>query len=435
MLTKFNNYISNKKYLILFYFEAIFFQVFILRIFFTGNVYNTLEHLIWGINTLWVIYITIYDFKNKQIQFNNSRILILFLFFIVSTISWILYQPNHTLFYFYDLIKLYEFGFIFYSYPIDTDRKEIKNTINILAYSFCTYVFVYIIISFALVIFGHNAIILPNGSNQTMIGIDNALAHKTRFMGLWAWYTIASFHCYIALCLHLYLIETTKNKIINFIGILLCAYMIYLTDSRSSLLILGFIIISYFLFYLSKKISFKKTILVGLSIILVFGIAFVYLKLLSNQKLLTMLLNNPYETIKTLSSGRIQMAEEIINNLKNHWLLGEGYGNNNLIQNKFGIIHPHNALLATLLYTGWTGLFLFLIFTILNIKQIINNLSLIIHSNFKWILILSICVVIESFFDICIIGARSTNIETLFFYLCLGIVTNTNFPKNEEVSK
>ena len=282
---------------------------------------------------------------------------------------------------------------------------------------------------------GHNTITLPNGSNQTMIGIDNALAHKTRFMGLWAWYTIASFHCYIALCLHLYLIETTKNKMINFIGILLCAYMIYLTDSRSSLLILGFIIISYFLFYLSKKISFRKTMLVGLSVILVFGIAFVYLKLLSNQKLLTMLLNNPYETIKTLSSGRIQMAEEIINNLKNHWLLGEGYGNNNLIQNKFGIIHPHNALLATLLYTGWTGLILFLIFTILNIKQIINNLSLIIHSNFKWILILSICVVIESFFDICIIGARSTNIETLFFYLCLGIVTNTNFPKNEEVSK
>ena len=435
MLTKFNNFISSKKNLILFYFEAIFFQVFILRIFFTGNVYNTLEHLIWGINTLWVIYITIYDFKNKQIQFNNSRILILFLFFIVSTISWILYQPNHTLFYFYDLIKLYEFGFIFYSYPINTDRKEIKNTINILAYSFCTYVFVYIIISFVLVIFGYNTITLPNGSNQTMIGIDNALAHKTRFMGLWAWYTIASFHCYIALCLHLYLIETTKNKMINFIGILLCAYMIYLTDSRSSLLILGFIIIAYFLFYLSKKISFRKTMLVGLSVILVFGIAFVYLKLLSNQKLLTMLLNNPYETIKTLSSGRIQMAEEIINNLKNHWLLGEGYGNNTLIQNKFGIIHPHNALLATLLYTGWTGLILFLIFTILNIKQIINNLSLIIHSNFKWILILSICVVIESFFDICIIGARSTNIETLFFYLCLGIVANTNFQKNEEVSK
>lgn len=435
MLTKFNNFINKKKNLILFYFESIFFQVFILRIFFAGNIYNSVEHLIWGLNTLWVLYIALHDFKNKQIPFKKSRIMFIFLFFIISTISWILYQPNHSLFYFYDLIKLYEFGFIFYTYPINTDIKEIKNTLNILAYSFCTYVLVYIIISFVLVILGYNTITLPNGSNQTMIGIDNALAHKTRFMGLWAWFTIASFHCYISICLHLYLIENKKNKIINGIGIIFCAFMIYLTDSRSSLLILGFIIISYFLFYLSKRLSFKKTIFIGLGVILIVGITIVSIKLMSNKELFAMLLNNPYETIKTLSSGRIQMAEEIINNLKNHWLLGEGYGNNNLIQNKFGIIHPHNALLATLLYTGWTGLILFLIFTILNIKQIINNLSLIIHSNFKWILILSICVVIESFFDICIIGARSTNIETLFFYLCLGVVTNTNFLKNEEVSR
>lgn len=435
MLTKFNNFINKKKNLILFYFESIFFQVFILRIFFAGNIYNSVEHLIWGLNTLWVLYIALHDFKNKQIPFKKSRIMFIFLFVIISTISWILYQPNHSLFYFYDLIKLYEFGFIFYTYPINTDIKEIKNTLNILAYSFCTYVLVYIIISFVLVILGYNTITLPNGSNQTMIGIDNALAHKTRFMGLWAWFTIASFHCYISICLHLYLIENKKNKIINGIGIIFCAFMIYLTDSRSSLLILGFIIISYFLFYLLKRLSFKKTIFIGLGVILIVGITIVSIKLMSNKELFAMLLNNPYETIKTLSSGRIQMAEEIINNLKNHWLLGEGYGNNNLIQNKFGIIHPHNALLATLLYTGWTGLILFLIFTILNIKQIINNLSLIIHSNFKWILILSICVVIESFFDICIIGARSTNIETLFFYLCLGVVTNTNFLKNEEVSR
>ena len=91
MLTKFNNFISAKKNIILFYFETIFFQVFILRIFVAGNIYNTLEHLIWGLNILWVIYIAIYDFKNKQIQFNSSRILILFLFFIISTISWILF--------------------------------------------------------------------------------------------------------------------------------------------------------------------------------------------------------------------------------------------------------------------------------------------------------------------------------------------------------
>lgn len=435
MLTKFNNFISNKKYLILFYFEAIFFQVFVLRIFFSGHIYNSLQQLIWGLNTLWVIYIAIYDFKNKQIQFNNSRILLLFLFFIVSTISWILCQPNHTLFYFYDLIKLYEFGFIFYTYPINTDKKEIKNTINILAYSFCTYVFIYVIVSLMLLILGYKAFNLPNGTPQIMIGIDNELAHKTRFMGLWSWFTIASFHCYISICLHLYLIENDSNKIINLLGIILCTFMIYLTDSRSSLLILGFIILSYFLFYLSKRLSFKKTIFIELEVIFIVVIIIISIKLSSSKELFTMLLNNPYETIKTLSSGRIQMAEAIIYNLKEYWLLGQGYGNNTLIYQKFGIAHPHNAVLATLLYDGWSGFILLIIFFVLNIKQICLNLTKIINHNFKWILVLALCVIIESLFDTCIIGAVSSNIETLFFYLCLGIVTNTNFLKTEEVSK
>lgn len=435
MLTEFINFISSKKNLILFYFEAIFFQVFILRIFFTGNVYNTLEHLIWGLNTLWVIYITIYDFRNKQIQFNNSRILILFLFFIVSTISWILFQPNHSLFYFYDLIKLYEFGFIFYTYSINANIKEIRKTLSVLAYSFCTYVFIYIIVSLMLSFLGYKTFNLPNGSPQIMIGIDNELAHKTRFMGLWSWFTIASFHCYISICLHLYLIENSSNKTINLLGIILCAFMIYLTDSRSSLLILGFIIISYFLFYLSKRLSFKKTIFIGLGVIFIVGITIISIKLSSNKELFTMLLNNPYETIKTLSSGRIQMAEAIIYNLKDHWLLGQGYGNNTLIYQEFGIAHPHNALLATLLYNGWSGFIILIIFFVLNIKQICLNLTIIINNNFKWILVLALCVIIESLFDTCIIGAVSSNIETLFFYLCLGVITNTNFPKNEEVSK
>ena len=203
-----------------------------------------------------------------------------------------------------------------------------------------------------------------------MIGIDNELAHKTRFMGLWSWFTIASFHCYISICLHLYLIENNSNKITNSLGIILCTFMIYLTDSRSSLLILGFIIFSYFLFYLSKRLSFKKTIFIGLGGIFIVGITIISIKLSSSKELFTMLLNNPYETIKTLSSGRIQMAEAIIYNLKDYWLLGQGYGNNTLIYQKFGISHPHNALLATLLYNGWSGFIILIIFFVLNIKQI-----------------------------------------------------------------
>ena len=139
-----------------------------------------------------------------------------------------------------------------------------------------------------------------------------------------------------------------------------------------------------------------------------------------------MLLQNPYQTIIDLSSGRIQMAEAIIRNANNHRFLGEGYGNNLLVNSRFNTVHPHNLFLAILLYTGYPGLLAFCGFLFYTIKQITNNLHLIISLNFKWIFILTICVFIESLFDTCIIGAASANIETLFFYLCLGIICNLN---------
>lgn len=139
-----------------------------------------------------------------------------------------------------------------------------------------------------------------------------------------------------------------------------------------------------------------------------------------------MLIKNPYHTIIELSSGRIQMAEAIIQNANNHYFSGEGYGNNLLVNSRFNIVHPHNLFLATLLYTSYPGLLAFCVFLLYAIKQITNNLQLIISYNFKWILILTVCVFIESLFDTCIIGAASANIETLFFYLCLGIICNLN---------
>lgn len=426
MLTKFNHFISNKQNLILFYFEAIFFQVFVLRIFFSGNIYNSFEHLIWGFNTIWVVFIAIHDLKNKQIQLNNSRIIFMFLFFIISSISWIIYQPNHSLFYFYDLVKLYEFGFIFYTYSDEVKIDEIKHLLNILSSSFCAYVFIYISISFILLIFGYNSFYLPNNSLQIMIGTDNPLAHKIRFMGLRSWYTIASFHCYIALCLHLYLIENHKNIVINFTGIIFCILMIYLTDSRSSLLILGFIFITYILFALSKKYGLQKSLIFCFFIILIALVFLIVYKLITNKELYIMLLQNPYQTIIELSSGRIQMAEAIIHNANNHRFLGEGYGNNLLVNSRFNTVHPHNLFLAILLYNGYLGLLAFCGFLFYTIKQITNNLHLIISLSFKWIFILTICVFIESLFDTCIIGAASANIETLFFYLCLGIICNLN---------
>ena len=99
---------------------------------------------------------------------------------------------------------------------------------------------------------GYTEFILPNGTEITMLGIDNAVAHKTRFMGIWTWYTVASFDCYIAIFLNLYLLDLKKSKLFHITMILLNLLMIYLTDSRNSLIVLAFIFM-FCIIYLAKE--------------------------------------------------------------------------------------------------------------------------------------------------------------------------------------
>ena len=418
------DFVLNKKYLILFYFEAIFLQVFVLRIFFRSTVYNNLCHLIWGINMVWMLIIAAYDIINKNYDIKNKKNLLLFLYFIIATISWIFYQPNHSIYTLYDLFKLFEFSFMFYSYPKLVSQNELKKTFKIIVYSFCLHVFIYNLISLGLFFLGHTQVAYPNGEVIDMFGIDNALAHKTRFMGLWIWFTESSFHSYIAICLHLYCLENKKNKWIHYICIAMCTVMIYLSDTRTSLLNLGFILISFIIFKLQQKLGVKKSISFGILIFIIPLISFILIKFISNKALFSMFIDNPLKTISSLSSGRVEMAKGIIGTLQNNFFFGSGYGNNTFVVSKYGIGYPHNLLLELILYTGILGLIVFTAFLVVNFFQIIKNYHQILTNNFKWILVLTTCIFIESQFAPAILGCPSSNIETLFFFLCLGIISS-----------
>ena len=429
------NFIYNKKNLILFYFEITFFQIFLLRILFreSGFFYYRTNLLIMAINTLWVFLIIGHDIRHKKIHYKNKRMFFMLLFLALATIGWIISLPSHGFYveYLHELVKLYEFGYIFYSYAFEVNIEEIKKTVNILAYSFCAYVLTYSIISFALYISGRTEFTTPNGVVQTMYGNDNPVGHKVRFKGLWTWFTGVGLSCYPAICLHLYLIENGKNKIIHGLCILLYTYLIYLSDTRAALLILAFIVLCYFLFLLTKKYSIKKVLHFGLILGIVVLFALIAIKFIRNQALLNEFLANPIDTIVTLSSGRIQMAIGVIKHLKTTWLFGEGYSNNGFILTNYGNLHPHNVIIAALLYTGIPGTIVFIIFGILNLKKMFTNLDNIIANNIRWLFVLTLCVVIGSMFDVEILGARSPNMATLFFYLCLGICTNTHFKKRD----
>ena len=420
-------FLFDKINLIISYFETIFLQIFILRIFLSGNLYYFSCNLLWAINLTWVLIIILKDVFDKNIiKIKDKKYYLLILYFIIAVISWLFYRKKYNLYSFYDLIKLYEFCFIFYLIPFEVkNSKKLHKMLEIISYSFCTYVFIFLSISLLLYILGINQITLPNGISHSLYGLDNALAHKPRFFGIWNWATDSSFHSYMAICLHLYLIDRNKNKLINWICIFLCLIMIYLSDTRTSFIILALIIMCFFSFKIQNKIGKKKMILINNGVIIIACIGLVFIKSKTNPELISSILTNPIDTFSELSSGRMTSAKGIIENLKKSPFFGDGYANNTYMSTYFsGINYPHNLFLAILLYTGILGFVGFTIFLILNGFAIIKNSKYIKENNFKWIAVLSVCIFVQSMFSPAILGTASSNVESLFFFLCLGISAN-----------
>ncbi len=417
-MSNINKYILNKQYLILFWFYCLFFQHFVTQLLLPESIRAIIWHGLWVIDILWTVIILAYDVYKKNIHLKDKKILVLLIFVVINTISWLLFDPTHGPYSIFTLVTLYAQSFVFYSYALEHD---IKALLIKLAYLFIGFTSFYTIISLICYITGNISFTLPNGTEIEMLGIDDSIAHKTRFMGIWTWYTVASFDCYISILFSLYLLDFKKHKVYHLVMILLNSIMIYLTDSRSSLIILAFIYLCVFLFFLKNKIGTKKTLLCGVIAAIIIIIAGLLLITKKHPDLFILFMDNPHDTLKLLSSGRLEMAEGILANLKDTWLLGNGYCNNTLVISYYNIPHPHNVIMATLLYSGISGLITFVLFIILNIQAIIQNIHAIFRNQLKWILVLIICLCIESMFDICIIGAP-VNIQTLFFWFCLGFI-------------
>ena len=347
-----------------------------------------------------------------------------------TAVSWVIKAPVHNVYYLCTLIALFEQAFIFYRYGLENNIDEIKKIINITAYMFVGLVFLYTTSSLLFYVLGYQKVTFMDGTVIHMYSVENSLSHSKRYMGIWSWCTTASFDCYLAISLHLYLIDNKSNKLVHIVGIILNSIMIYLADSRTSLMILAVIIFSYAFFLMLKKIGKVKTLKYSKVFIVVMIVVTVIYLMIFKSNTLALLINSPEETLQGLTTGRFYMAKGILETIKGDLLLGKGYANNDFILNKYGIVHPHNLFLAFLLYTGIPGLVLFISFLVLNVISMRSKFSLLLANNLKWIFVLVVCVFIESIFDISIIGASPLNIQTFFFWLGLGIVSNEQLKNN-----
>ena len=430
MIKNFKNFILNKRNIILFWLSYCIFEHFITRIFLSEPIRATLWRAFWFIDILWSVIIIINDISHDRIDIKDKKKLLLVIFVGFTAVSWVIKAPVHNVYYLCTLITLFEQAFIFYRFGLENNIDEIKKIIKFTSYMFVGLVFLYTASSLLFYVLGYEEVTFMDGTVIHMYSVENSLSHSTRYMGIWSWCTTASFDCYLAILLHLYLIDNKSNKLVHIAGIILNSIMIYLADSRTSLMILAVIAFSYVFFLMLKKRGKAKTIKYSIIFIIVMIVVTgVYLVTFKTDTL-ALLINSPEETLQGLTTGRFYMVKGILKTIKGDLLLGKGYANNDFILNKYGIVHPHNLFLALLLYTGIPGLVLFISFLVLNVISMRSKFSLLLANNLKWIFVLVVCVFIESIFDISIIGASPLNIQTFFFWLGLGIVSNEQLKNN-----
>ena len=127
------NLITNKAHLIIYWFLCLYFQQFVTQLLLPSTIRFTIWHILWIVDITWVMIILIYDIYKKNICIKELKIFILIIFALFTTISWILKQPNHSPYYIFTLVTLYEQVFIFYTYAKDKNIKDIKFLFNKLA--------------------------------------------------------------------------------------------------------------------------------------------------------------------------------------------------------------------------------------------------------------------------------------------------------------
>jgi len=220
---------------------------------------------------------------------------------------------------------------------------------------------------------------------------------------------VKNIYKFLIICLFLILIE----------GVIISG------ERTSSLLI----ILAFFLaFYLSY--GFKKTLLISLPILLSLVI------LVNSNDFLKKRSKDTIKIVKNIpdsSYGRLYSAG--INIWKENLIFGVGIKNyriecNNIIDPEpnhtfpFCATHPHNVILEFLSETGLMGLFLFLIFLFLFIKNFFHNYKIEKNTDYKFICLGSFTMIILSIIPLYPSGSFFSSWNSTFFWINFGFAAS-----------
>lgn len=218
------------------------------------------------------------------------------------------------------------------------------------------------------------------------------------------------FYVFVAILMYF---KDEKNFLVKiFYFILLCYlfYLVYQTDCRTTLFMLVFLIVSFFLTSRNKILSSfmkKKIITIAtLAFPLLFGLLYVYFSNLPEYRDIELL-------GKPLFSGRETLFVDLYKTLSENPIIG--------LCGRYKFANAHNGMLTILLNTGFIGLILYIIYTYRSLRSLSNT---IIKPNDVLYLIAIIAVYISSSGESAMLVAGNL-FYVYFMYLLVATRRNT----------
>ncbi|MBQ9048583.1 MAG: O-antigen ligase family protein [Solobacterium sp.] len=418
LLEKAKRFLFNRYHVIGFYLLSTVFLDLGLRSVMTDLHWELRYHHGPNICILWTAIIVIHDIYKKRLE-HSKETLLLWLYLAVCLLSGFLSYFGHS-FKVYWMLQLM-FCYVFFTAPRFPEDGSWRHYLD--KYAKIIIIFVTVMSTLSIIFyFTKWTITLPNGE---ILDYGNNFfskhykSDKIRYIGILDDVLPGSMRCTTAILLGFYLQRNGKLPLwFQLFNIAVNSWVVYMTDTRMSMLVLLFTVVYIIMVSLCRKFGRPKGLLfTGILILLCLGAVF----LMKQDTVLATyaaILENPFYELTRISSARLKIWHACLVEFMAHPILGVGL-ENNAVPYSLGYPFTHNLCISILLYTGIVGAVIALAFFILCMRDIIRNRRYLINTGCRWLILTTAMIFFQSMLENAILGDNS-HIETGIFWFLLG---------------
>ena len=415
-MKKFGQFVMNRN---------IYIMVYVLQLLLSGVMYHFLPQapdIMNWVCLIWSVVIIVGDAAGKRL-YGSLYQWLLWIFVIIMVVSTIV-SGTVSVSVLMSIVKHIGLMYVLFSASRFTETDEYELTIQRLSFFIVLYVFVFALAS-AVCYWTYKAgITLPMGLNAPeRIFTYGHYGTEERFCGLFGYSTYGGNLCVLALVLSWYLRESTVyNTALTIIVSILFGYMVMLLDYRTGMLICLFVAACLLWKQLRKRYSVFGCLLILLFLAVIGGTVFWIREKDYFARFLDLMKTDPFDAFKHFSTGRTEYWSMIIEKLPDHFWLGWGWLNSEALEFYFD---SHNLFFNLLMWTGVLGCGVFAVFLVVSLVRIVLSRKMIRQHKSSWLIILVLCVLMESLLDRAVLGTAE-NVETAMFWIALGYLIYLN---------